>query len=102
MFLVDADSQRFDIDYCLLTVVCKLGETLDGGKVHLVLIFEAPQGVAFPRDQPTVTSYILGQHDTIVQTKKNMATDADDGTFTEEAIQKAFAIFDLDKNGYIG
>lgn len=28
--------------------------------------------------------------------------DTDDDTFTEEAIQRAFAIFDLDKNGYIG
>lgn len=49
-----------------------------------------------------MTSYALGQSDNIVRTKKDMTIDEDDGTFTEEAVEKAFAMFDLDKNGYIG
>ena len=73
---------------------------MEGGQVHFILTFEAPWGAAFPRDQPTMTSYILGQSDTIVQTKKNISMD--DQPFTEDAIQKAFTMFDLDKNGYIG
>ena len=89
----------------LSVLVClfQLGETLDAGQVHLSMSFEAPAGAAFPRDQPTMTSYVLGQIDTPEQTKKNMdLDDADDEAFTEEAIQHAFTTFDLDKNGYIG
>ena len=81
---------------------------MEGGKVHFILTFEAPWGAAFPRDQPAMTSYMLGQSDTIVQTKKksmdvdDQPLDVDDQPFTEDAIQKAFTMFDLDKNGYIG
>jgi len=82
--------------------VTELGESLEGGRVNLVLTFEAPRGAAFPRDQPTMTSYTLGLSDTIMRTKKNMDMDEHDDTFTEDAIEKAFTMFDLDKNGYIG
>ena len=53
----------------------------------IVLAFEPPLNAAFPRDQPTITSYVLGQRDTVVRPKENIDMDVDDGTFTEEAIQ---------------
>ncbi|KAL7548756.1 hypothetical protein ACHAWF_012013 [Thalassiosira exigua] len=82
----------------------ELGETLDGGQVHIALSFEPPRGAAFPRDQPTMTAYVLGEHDEVdIRSKKNMSTDDDDdAVFTDEAIQKAWRLVDLDKNGYIG
>ena len=64
--------------------------------------FEAPEGAAFPRNQPTMTSYILGQSDTIDRVRKNVSMVVDDQDFSDESIQKAFTLFDLDKNGYIG
>ena len=75
---------------------------MDGGKIQLVLSFEAPEGVAFPRDQTTVTSYVLGQRDTITKHRKTVPDEIDDGTFSDEAVRKAFDFFDLDKNGYLG
>ena len=80
----------------------KLGETLEGGQVQLSLSFEGPQGVSFPQDQPTMTSYVLGQSDAIMLEKDDASVDVNEETFTEEAIQKAFTLLDLDKNGYIG
>ena len=65
----------------------KLGETLQSGRVDIVLAFEPPLNAAFPRDQPTITSYVLGQRDTVVRPKENIDMGVDDGTFTEEAIQ---------------
>lgn len=79
----------------------KLGETLEGGQVQLSLSFEGPQGVFFPQDQPTMISYVLGQSDDIMSENDGASVDVDEKTFTEDAIQKAFTLLDLDKNGHI-
>ena len=89
-----------------LTLVTELGETVDGGQLHLSLSFNAPDGHAYPKDQATMSSYVTQQNDTSTvleqHTKKNMSMDVDEyETFSEEAIQKAFQTFDLDKNGYV-
>jgi Ca2+-binding EF-hand superfamily protein len=70
--------------------------------VQLSLSFEGPHSVSFPQDQPTMISYVVGQSDAIMLEKKDASIDVDEETFTEEAIQKAFTLFDLDNNGYIG
>jgi len=86
--------------FCMYII--KVGETLEGGQVQLSLSFECPQGVSFPQDQPTMTSYVLVQSDDIMLEKDDALVDVDEMTFTEEAIQKAYTLLDLDKNGYIG
>ena len=69
--------------------------------MQLSLSFEGPQGVSFPQDQPTMTSYVLGQSDDIMPEMDGASVDVDEKTFTEDAIQKAFTLLDLDKNGHI-
>ena len=60
--------------------------------------------MAFPQDQPTMTSYVLvrseGREEK--QNGRPLNENQDDGVFTEEDIKKAFNLFDLDSNGYIG
>ncbi|KAL9178968.1 hypothetical protein ACHAXT_011941 [Thalassiosira profunda] len=82
----------------------ELGETMGSGKAHFAMTFEAPKGAAFPRDQPTMTSYVLEQSDEVALPTNNVSMDTDGGDepFTEEAVQRAFVLCDLDNNGYIG
>eukprot|EP00804_Cyclotella_cryptica_P028941 CCRYP_012374-RA/>CCRYP_012374-RA protein AED:0.62 eAED:0.14 QI:0/0/0/1/1/0.5/2/0/195 len=70
----------------------------------MALSFEAPNGIAFPQDQPTVTSYVLHRtvEKTDVKANAQPVDDSKNGLFTIEDIKKAFTLFDLDKNGYIG
>lgn len=63
------------------------------------MTFEGPQGAAFPRDQPSMPSYVIGQNDLSTKSKKNIANDDSEEKFTEEEIRKSFEYFDLDKNG---
>jgi Ca2+-binding EF-hand superfamily protein len=85
--------------------VSELGDTLKSGTIQLVVTFDHPKfqrNAAFPRDQPTMTSYVVAtDRETTVQSKKNLEP-LDDETFTDEDIRQAFNNFDLDKNGYIG
>jgi calmodulin len=60
------------------------------------------KGLAFPQDQPTMTSYELVTSEDKKEESKLQPIDERDGVFTEDDIKKAFALFDLDKNGYIG
>ena len=58
---------------------------------------------AFPRDQPAVQSYVVGQVDEVSpRPKKDTQKDDGDDTPSDESIKRAFTLFDLDKNGYIG
>ncbi|KAL3790345.1 hypothetical protein HJC23_002731 [Cyclotella cryptica] len=82
----------------------ELGDTLHAGFLQMALSFEAPNGIAFPQDQPTVTSYVLHRtvEKTDVKANAQPVDDSKNGLFTIEDIKKAFTLFDLDKNGYIG
>ena len=76
---------------------------MESGKAHFAMTFEAPKGAAFPMDQPTMTSYVLEQNDEVALPTNATSVDTDaDEPFKEEAIQRAFVLCDLDKNGYIG
>ena len=96
---------RLDVDLNLILVTD--GETLNGGQVSLSLSFTAPKNHAYPKDQ-LVPSYVVGQSDDVLisaQQEQTKRTSMDvDGIeiFSEESIQKAFNLFDLDSNGYIG
>jgi calmodulin len=82
----------------------KLGDELDVGVLRLTATFDPPRGVAFPQDQPTMTSYIyVRPEDRGQDNKEEQPIEVDqDGVFTEDDIKKAFNLFDLDKNEYIG
>jgi hypothetical protein len=81
----------------------KLGDELDAGVLRLTATFDPPRGVAFPQDQPTMTSYIYVRPEDRGRDKEEQSIEVDqDGVFTEDDIKKAFNLFDLDKNGYIG
>ena len=71
--------------------------------LRLIASFDPPKNVAFPQDQPTMTSYVLVTPEDREERKNMQPLDDDqDGVFTEEDIKKAFSLFDLDSNGYIG
>lgn len=95
---------RLDVDLNLI-LVTDFGETLNGGQVSLSLSFTAPENHAYPKDQ-LVPSYVVGQSDdALISAEQTKKTSMDvDGIeiFSEESIQKAFNLFDLDSNGYIG
>ena len=95
---------RLDVDLNLI-LVTDFGETLNGGQVSLSLSFTAPKNHAYPKDQ-LVPSYVVGQSDdALICAEQTKRTSMDvDGIeiFSEDSIQKAFNLFDLDKNGYIG
>lgn len=80
----------------------QLGDTLETGVIQFTLRFDPPKGLAFPQDQPTMTSYELVTSEDKKEESKLQPIDERDGVFTEDDIKKAFALFDLDKNGYIG
>jgi len=95
---------RLDVDLILI-LVTDFGETLNGGQISLSLSFTAPKNHAYPKDQ-LVPSYVVGQSDdALISAEQTKRTSMDvDGIeiFSEESIQKAFNLFDLDSNGYIG
>lgn len=80
----------------------QLGDALDAGVLHLTATFDPPKGVAFPQDQPTMTSYIYVRSEDREEKESQLIEEDQDGAFTQEDIKKAFDLFDLDKNGYIG
>ena len=82
----------------------ELGDELDAGILRVVATFDPPKDLAFPQDQATMTSYIYVRPNDKEEEKAVQPDDfdADGCVFTEEDIKKAFNLFDLDKNGYIG
>ena len=79
-----------------------IGERVEGGTVTLEAAFEGPPGVAFPRDQPAVQSYVVGQVEEVSPQPKEHTKDDGAEAPSEESIKRAFTLFDLDRNGYIG
>ena len=81
----------------------ELGDELDAGVLRLIATFHPPEGVAvaFPQDQPTMTSYIYVRPEDRGKECTMRPDNVNDSVFTDEDIKKAFSLFDLDKNGYI-
>ncbi|KAL3774462.1 hypothetical protein ACHAWO_007611 [Cyclotella atomus] len=80
----------------------ELGDALDAGVLRLRATFDPPNGVAFPQDQPYMTSYVYVRPDDREEETKTESDEQNTGALTESDIKKAFNLLDLDKNGYIG